>query len=159
MIILLILQLETDYSSSLFISEKFHSKQWHYGLHRDFQKLHSTHSTRRSPTGFFKPRIQFYMQKTKSSSNTLQNLPKAFQPQDLTRAIWTFQSFMTFSLSRQILHSSSAYSILQLECIFYILTGLHRNSTEYQLGHYYKLQTFKEREMLHYRSKWTHIPE
>ena len=27
-----------------------HSKQWHYSLHRDFQKLHST---RRSPTGFF----------------------------------------------------------------------------------------------------------
>ena len=33
------------------------------------------------------------------------------------------------------------YSILQLECIFYISTGLHRNSPEYQLRHY-KLQTY-----------------
>ena len=32
--ILLILQLETDYFSKLFISE-MHSKQWHYSLHRD----------------------------------------------------------------------------------------------------------------------------
>ena len=64
-----------------------HSKQWHYSLHRDFQNCYST---RRSPTGFFKlqfqlqfytctlhynpenspSRIQFYTQKTKSSSNT-----------------------------------------------------------------------------------------
>ena len=68
-----------------------HSKQWHYSLHRDFQNCYST---RRSPTGFFKlqfqlqfqlkfytctlhynpenspSRIQFYKQKTKSSSST-----------------------------------------------------------------------------------------
>ena len=64
-----------------------HSKQWHYSPHRDFQNCYST---RRSPTGFFKlqfqlqfytctlhynpenspSRIQFYMQKTKSSSST-----------------------------------------------------------------------------------------
>ena len=78
----LILQLETDCFSKLFISE-MHSKQWHYSLHRDFQNCYST---RRSPTGFFKlqfytctlhynpenspSRIQFYMQKTKSSSST-----------------------------------------------------------------------------------------
>ena len=48
-VILLILQLETDYFSKLFISE-IHSKQWHYSLHRDFQNCYST---RRSPTGFF----------------------------------------------------------------------------------------------------------
>ena len=93
-VILLILQSETDYFSKLFISE-MHSKQWHYSLHRDFQKCYST---RRSPTGFFSSnstrvpihphttytctttshynpenspsRIQFYMQKTKSSSST-----------------------------------------------------------------------------------------
>ena len=89
-VIPLILQLETDYFSKLFISE-MHSKQWHYSLHRDFQNCYST---RRSPTGFFKLqfqlqfqlqcyactlhynpenspfRIQFYMQKTKSSSST-----------------------------------------------------------------------------------------
>ena len=74
-----------------------HSKQWHYSLHRDFQNCYST---RRSLTGFFSSnstrvpihhpstynlhmhnyttvypenspsRIQFYMQKTKSSSST-----------------------------------------------------------------------------------------
>ena len=89
--ILLILQLETDYFSKLFISEMLHSKQWYYSLHRDFQNCYST---QRSPTGFFKlqfqlqfwlhfytctlyynpenspSRIQFYMQKTKSSSST-----------------------------------------------------------------------------------------
>ena len=47
--ILLILQLETDYFSKLFISE-MHSKQWHYSLHRDFQNCYST---RRSLTRFF----------------------------------------------------------------------------------------------------------
>ena len=47
--ILLILQLETDYFSKLFISE-MHSKQWSYSLHRDFQNCYST---QRSPTGFF----------------------------------------------------------------------------------------------------------
>ena len=45
--ILLILQLETDYFSKLFISEMLHSKQWHY---RDFQNCYST---RRSLTRFF----------------------------------------------------------------------------------------------------------
>ena len=48
-IILLILQLETDYFSKLFISE-MHPKQWHYSLLRDFGNCYST---RRSPTGFF----------------------------------------------------------------------------------------------------------
>ena len=47
--ILLILQLETDYFSKLFISE-MHSKQWHYSLHKDFQNCYST---RRSLTRFF----------------------------------------------------------------------------------------------------------
>ena len=86
-VILLILQLETDYFSKSFISEMLHSKQWYYSLHRDSQNCYST---RRNPTGFFKlqfqlqfymctlhynpenspSRIQFYMQKTKSSSST-----------------------------------------------------------------------------------------
>ena len=98
-VILLILQLETDYFSKLFISE-MHSKQWSYSLHRDFQNCYST---RRSPTGFFSSnsssnstrvpihphttymctsrlhpenspsRIQFYMQKTKPC--VLQDIP------------------------------------------------------------------------------------
>ena len=33
----------------LFISEMIHAKQWHYSLHRDFQQLHTIHSTRRNP--------------------------------------------------------------------------------------------------------------
>ena len=94
--ILLILQLETDYFSKLFISE-MHSKQWHYSLHRDFQNCYST---RRSPTGFFKlqfqlqfytctlhynpenspSRIQFYIQKTKSSSSTTTTFQRAKRP-------------------------------------------------------------------------------
>ena len=95
--ILLIPQLETDYFSKLFISE-MHSKQWHYSLHRDFQNCYST---RRSPTGFFKlqfqlqfqlqcytctlhynpenspSRIQFYTQKTESSSSTTTTFQRA----------------------------------------------------------------------------------
>ena len=57
--ILLILQLETDYFSKLFISEMLHSKQWHYSLHRDFQNCYST---RRSLTRFFKLQLQFQLQ-------------------------------------------------------------------------------------------------
>ena len=90
--ILLILQLETDYFSKLFISE-IHLKQWHYNLHRDFQNCYST---RRSLTRFFQlqfqlqyymctlhynpenspSRIHFYMQKTKSSSSTTVQFPE-----------------------------------------------------------------------------------
>ena len=49
-VILLILQLETDYFTSYSFQKKFHSKQWHYSLHRDFQNCYST---QRNPTGFF----------------------------------------------------------------------------------------------------------
>ena len=62
--ILLILQLETDYFSKLFISE-IHSKQWHYSLHRDSQNCYST---RRSATGFFS---------SNSSSNSSSNATRA----------------------------------------------------------------------------------
>ena len=78
-----------------------HSKQWHYSLHRDFQNCYST---RRSPTGFFKlqfqlqfqlqfytctlhynpenspSRIQFYIQKTKSSLSTTTTFQRAKRP-------------------------------------------------------------------------------
>ena len=62
--ILLILQLETDYFSKLFISE-MHSKQWHYSLHRDLQNCYST---RRSLTRFFS---------SNSSSNSSSNTTRA----------------------------------------------------------------------------------
>ena len=78
-----------------------HSKQWHYSLHRDFQNCYST---QRSPAGFFKlqfqlqfqlqfytctlhynpenspSRIQFYIQKTKSSSSTTTTFQRAKKP-------------------------------------------------------------------------------
>ena len=114
-----------------------HSKQWQYSLHRDFQNCNST---QRSPTGFFSSnstrvpihhtnsihmhpenspsRIQFYMQKTKSSFEYYY-IQKAKRPsfqtrnsthrrqgdlleihpcvlQVLTNAFQTFQSFQTF---------------------------------------------------------------
>ena len=62
--ILLILQLETDYFSKLFISE-MNLKQWHYSLHRDFQNCYST---RRSLTRFFS---------SNSSSNSSSNATRA----------------------------------------------------------------------------------
>ena len=79
--ILLILQLETDYFSKLFISE-MHSKQWHYSLHRDFQNCYST---RRNLTRFFS---------SKSSSNSSSNA---------TRAHYT--TSREFSIQNPILHA------------------------------------------------------
>ena len=193
-----------------------HSKQWQYSLHRDFQNCYST---RRSPTGFFSSnstrvpihhisynlcahymhpenspsRIQFYMQKTKSSSSTTiityrrqidlhsrkeilciegKEAFQAFQPQDLPKAfqipdIPVFPDIpdipdLPVILDIPVIHDLPAFqvilqvpvspgnpphfSILRLECIFYIfykfysLIGFHRNSTEYQSDNY-KLQT------------------
>ena len=130
-----------------------HSKQWHYSLHRDFQNCYST---RRSPTGFFKlqfqlqfytctlhynpenspSRIQFYIQKTKSSSSTTTTFQRAKRPSFQKRnsmhrrqgdllemhpcvlhdipvtpvapeTFQTFQSFMTFQPLQAILQRSS----------------------------------------------------
>ena len=80
--ILLILQLETDYFSKLFISE-MHSKQWHYSLHRDFQNCYST---RRSPTGFF-------------SSNSSSNPTRASTYYTCTL------HFREFSIQNPVLHA------------------------------------------------------
>ena len=104
-----------------------HSKQWHYSLHRDFQNCYST---RRSLTRFFKlqfqlqcytctlhydpenspSRIQFYIQKTKSSSSTtVQNSTYRRQgdllemhPCVLQDLPVTFQAFSHKSLQRQL---------------------------------------------------------
>ena len=135
----------------------FHSKQWHYSLHRDFQNCYST---RRSLTRFFKApipaptlhvhitenspsRIQFYIQKTESSSSTtilriegkeifqkcIRVSYKTFQATPVAPETFrTFQSFMTSSLSRQFYNvpvsprNPPHSSILRLECIFYNLT-------------------------------------
>ena len=133
-----------------------HLKQWHYSLHRDFQNCYST---RRSPTGFFKlqfrlqfqlqfytctlhynpenspSRIQFYMQKTRSSSSTATTFQRAKRPsfqkrnsthrrrgdlleihpcvlQDLPMTFQTFQSFQSFQTSQsfQTLQRHSRHS-------------------------------------------------
>ena len=130
-----------------------HSKQWHYSLHRDFQNCYST---RRSLTRFFKlqfqlqfymctlhynpenspSRIQFYIQKTKSSSSTTTTFQRAKRPsfqkrnsthrrqRDLLEmhpcvyktfqatpvapeTFQAFQSFMTFQPFQAILQCSS----------------------------------------------------
>ena len=91
--ILLILQLETDYFSKCFISEMLHSKQWHYSLHRDFLYTKKSYKILQlqfqlqlqlqyyTCTLHYNPenspsRIQFYMQKTKSSSSTTLQIPE-----------------------------------------------------------------------------------
>ena len=138
-----------------------HSKQWHYSLHRDFQNCYST---RRSPTGFFSSnsnsnsnstcahyitlhynpenspsRIQFYMQKTKSSLSTTttyrgqSDLHSRFQKrnsmhrrqrdlleihpcvlQDLPRTFQTFQSFQTFRTFQSFMTFQPFQAILQI---------------------------------------------
>ena len=112
----------------------------------------------------------------------LQDLPmtfQAFQPQDLPKALQLLQLLQRHSghsshswpssLSRQFFKSYIVpvspgnpphFSILRLECIFYIFYNSTvrlvstENSTEYQLGNYrhYRHSFFKEREMLWYRS-------
>ena len=83
-VILLILQLETDYFSKSFISE-MHSKQWHYSLHRDFQ---SCYSTRRSLTRFSK--LQFQLQFYKGTHTAFTS----------TRAHYTTHPSREFSIQK-----------------------------------------------------------
>ena len=124
-----------------------HSNQWHHSLHRDFQNCYST---QRSHTELFSSnsssnstrahyitlhynpenspsRIQFYIQKTKSSSSTTtyrgqRDLHFRFQKRNSThrrqgdlleihpcvlQTFRTFQSFMTFQPFQAILQCSS----------------------------------------------------
>ena len=104
--ILLILQLETDYFSKLFISE-MNSKQWHYSLHRDFQNCYST---RRSLTRFFS---------SNSSSNSSSNAP-------MLHVHITLQS-REFSIQNPILHAEDK------ELFEYYITD-SRNSTHRRQG-------------------------
>ena len=75
----------------------------------------------------------------------LQDLPKPFQ------------TFKTFSHSRQILPTSELpgippyYSILWLECIFYTSAGFHRKLHWVPVELLGNFNFFKEREMLQYR--------
>ena len=90
----------------LFISEMIHAKQWHYSLHRDFQRLHSTHSTRRNPRNSSSTNSTYRRQKSSSSNSTyrrqgdllssLQGIPAARPSIGIPVLQKTFQSFMTF---------------------------------------------------------------
>ena len=97
--ILLILQLETDYFSKLFISE-IHSKQWHYSLHRDFQNCYST---RRSPTGFF-------------SSNSSSNSTRV----PIHPHLHVHSTYREFSIQNPILHAEDKELF---EYYYYITEG------------------------------------
>ena len=76
----------------LFISEMIHAKQWHYSLHRDFQKLHSTHSTRRNPMNSSSTNSTSRRQRAlqvilhTEGKEIFYPVYKAFQPQDLPQA-------------------------------------------------------------------------
>ena len=78
-----------------------HSKQWHYSLHRDFQNCHST---RRSPTGFFKAPI----------------------PAPILHVHITLQS-REFSIQNPILHEEDKE-------LFEYYTPVSRNSTHRRQG-------------------------
>ena len=161
-----------------------HSKQWHYSLHRDFQNCYST---RRSPTGFFKlqfymctlhynsenspSRIQFYIQKTKSSLSTttyrgqrdLHSRNSTHRRQgDLLEMhpcvlqdipdIPAFPGNSTMFQYLQGIHPIPAFSDQNAySTISTVRLVSTENSTEYQLNNY-KHSFFKEREMLRYRS-------
>ena len=121
-VILLILQLETDYFSSYSFQNL---KQWHYSLHRDFQNCILQEEI---PQDSSAPILQGYPYIQSNSTCRRQRalrvllLFQAFQPQDLPKA---FQTFMTFQPIQAILQvpvppgNPPHSSILQLECIFY----------------------------------------
>ena len=140
-----------------------HSKQWHYSLHRDFQNCYST---RRNPTGFFSSnsssnptrvpihklptenspsRIQFYMQKAKSSSSTTTDISVFPDIPDIPDipVIHDLSAFPGNSTSSSISrHSLNRMHILQFD---WFPQKLHRVPVE-QLQTFYK--HYKEREML-----------
>ena len=129
-----------------------HGKQWHYSLHRDFQQLHSIHSTRRNPRDSSSTNSTFRRQKSSSSNSTyrrqgdlLSSLQRPTRHSSSTRTFQTFQSFMTFSPTRHYYMfqhppvQSSTFqcypvhpgippvpAFLQSECLFYTPIGFHQ---------------------------------
>ena len=176
-VILLILQLETDYFSSYSFQNL---KQWHYSLHRDFQNcilheevlqgssapiLHGYLHTYTSIQRILHPESNSTCRRQRALRVLLlhsKDLPKAFQafqPQDLPKAFQTFQTFMTFQPIQAILQvpvspgNPPHSSIFQLECIFYKTIPVRLVSTETPPSTSWTIQTtnitfFKEREML-----------
>ena len=161
--ILLILQLETDYFSSSLISEKSYSKQRHSTVFKEFQKLHSTCRRQRAlrlilhteSKETFITEKKFYTQKARRSSSTsnhptrpskgIPGIPATRPSKDIPdipviHDIQPFQAILHASRTSRhyYIHPGIPpfYSILQLECMFYISIGFHRDSTEYQLRHY-----------------------
>ena len=174
-----------------------HSKQWHYSLHRDFQNCYSTRRSptgffklqlqlqlqfykgTRTPSihihlhvhiqRILHPDIQFYMQKTESSSSTtlhyrfqkrnsthrrqgdllemhpcvLQDLPVTFQA---VQAILQCSSISRESTLFQ--HSPIRMHILQFDWF----PQKTPPSTSWAITDITNITFFKEREMLRYRS-------
>ena len=113
-------------------------------------------------------RIQFYMQKTKSSSSTTDSRNSTHRRQgDLLEmhpcvlhdtpvtpvapeTFRTFQSFMTFQPSRQFYNvpvspgNPPHSSILRLECIFYSSIGFHRKLHRVPVGQLQTLHSSKK---------------
>ena len=115
-------------------------------LHSRFQKRNSTHRRQEDLLEIHPCVLQ-----------DLQDIP-VFPDIPVVHGIPAFQAILQIPLSPG---NPPHYSILQLECIFYIfynfysLIGFHRNSTEYQLNNYKhstNITFFKEREMLRYQS-------
>ena len=77
----------------------FHSKQWHYSLHRDLQNCYST---RRSPTGFFKLQLQLQLQFYKEYPYTIHPPCSIYI---YTCAHHTTHPSREFSIQNPILHA------------------------------------------------------
>ena len=125
----------------LFISEMIHAKQWHYSLHRDFQRLHSTHSTRRNPRNSSSTNSTYRRQKSSSSNSTcrrqrdllssLQGIPAARPSTGIPVLQRTFQSFQTFQsfMTFQPYNHLYTFQHLPVHQYFPVLSSVSRDST------------------------------
>ena len=135
-------------------------------LHSRFQKRNSMHRRQGDlleihpcVTRTFQAFQSFQTFQAFQSFQTFQTFQsfQSFQTFQLFQTFRTFQSFMTFQPPQAILQvpvspgNPTHYSILQLECIFYISIGFHRKLHRVpieQFQTFYKHSFFKEREML-----------
>ena len=149
-----------------------HAKQWHYSLYRDFQQLHSIHSTRRSPRDSSSTNSTFRRQRALRVIlhaegkeifypvyKDLQGIPDipvihdtpAFQALLHVPAPSSTIQYLPVlsSVSRDSTHSS--ISSIRMQILHTDWFALETPLSTSRI-HYYKLSFFKEREMLRYRS-------
>ena len=156
-----------------------HAKQWHYSLHRDFQQLHSIHSTRRNPWDSSSTNSTFRRQRALRVIlhaegkeifypvyKDLQGIPVLqghsrhsshswhYSPTGITTRSSTFQynpvQSSTFQCYPVYPGIPPVPAFLQSECKFYTPIGFHQKLHWVPVE--CKTLTFKEREMLRYRS-------